>query len=190
MCLACQIGAYAECFMLNGVRCNTKTQVVEAPKGKVKIKGDPSHDKKPKGASPKLKPDDDVRDAKSTGRKRAAVLLPLTKADGTKVKCEWAGLKFAGGGKNPIVGCTGNPATNRHHGPDKNTLNNSRENPRNIHAICAWCHNRWHAANDIGYEAYVEEVGGPEKLPAHDMETQATADELVVANRSQYERRK
>lgn len=172
LCPACQIGATLECFRVNGKRCNTKQSVVKGT-----IKSDPSADKLPRGA--KQKRDEDVRDAQSTGRKRAAILLPLTNPNGSPVICEWAGLKHAGGGRNPIIGCTGNKATNRHHGPDKNTLNNSREEPRNIHAICPKCHNRWHAANDIGYYEYVEEIGGPEKLTPHDMATMATQEELV-----------
>jgi len=39
--------------------------------------------------------------------------------------CEWAWLLQAGGGVVPIMGCPGRPASDRHHGPDKNTLNNN-----------------------------------------------------------------
>ncbi len=176
VCTACQIGAPKECSRPNGKHCSeVKQQVVK----KGKIKSDPSADKLPGPKGRSHKDDVDVKDAHSTGRKRAAILLPDINPRNTTIICEWAGLKYAGGGQNPIIGCTGNPATNRHHGPDKNTLNNSRENPRNIHAICAKCHNRWHAKNDIGYAAYLKEIGGPEKLPAHDMETKATHEELV-----------
>jgi len=170
MCPACQIGATRECFMVNGKRCSAKSIIVK----RGKIKSNPEADKRPKH-----KADEDVRDAHSTGRKRAAILLPLINDDGTPVICEWAGLKFAGGGRNPIIGCTGNKASNRHHGPDKNTLNNRREDPRNIHAVCAKCHNRWHAKNDIGYYEYVAEIGGPEKLPPHDMVSRATEEEII-----------
>jgi hypothetical protein len=181
MCPACQIGATLECFRINGKRCST--QKLEVVKGT--IVSDPSLDKVKQ--KPSHKADEDVRDAHSTGRKRAAILLPLTQENGTPFICEWAGLKFAGGGKVPIIGCTGNQATHRHHGPDKNTLNNERDNPRNIHRICTYCHNRWHASNDIGYAEYVKEIGGPEKLPAHDMETKATAEEMV-ANELRYQK--
>lgn len=84
-------------------------------------------------------------DALSSGRKRAAEIAPIKVGD----KCEWAYLAEAGGGISPIVGCTGNPATDRHHGPDKNTLNN--ELGINLHRICSTCHNRWHGANDKYY---------------------------------------
>lgn len=85
-----------------------------------------------------------ITDVTSTGRKRAAIMYPIT--DG--MICEWATLALAGGGVIPIRGCVNSPATAIHHGPDKNTLNNT---PTNVHRICADCHNRWHAANDAYY---------------------------------------
>lgn len=84
-------------------------------------------------------------DPVSSGRKRAAVIAPIAVGD----VCEWAYLRFAGGGTTPIEGCLGNPATDRHHGPDKSTLNN--ELGVNLHRICSYCHNRWHSANDKTY---------------------------------------
>lgn len=54
-----------------------------------------------------------------------------------------------GGGEFPIQGCSDGVQLNRHHGPDKNTLNNE---PGNVHRICAHCHNRWHAKNDPDYD--------------------------------------
>lgn len=56
--------------------------------------------------------------------------------------------KNAGGGKIPIVGCLDGMQQARHHGPDKNTLNNERGN---VHRICHTCHNRWHTLNDPDY---------------------------------------
>lgn len=94
------------------------------------------------------KDESDMDDPESTGRKRAARALP-TEILNTMI-CEWAMLKEAGGGVNPIRGCHGNRATDRHHGPDKNTLNNERG--VNLHGICAYCHNEWHAKNDETYE--------------------------------------
>jgi hypothetical protein len=84
------------------------------------------------------------KDARSTGRKRAAQLYPIAVGQ----VCEWAWHRNCGGGVVPIVGCTGRPATHIHHGPDKSTLNNERSN---ISIICSFCHNRWHAANDRYY---------------------------------------
>lgn len=117
-------------------------------------------------------------DQTSTGRKRAAQLKPITEG----MLCEWTGLKYAGGGVVPIVGCNGNPAKNIHHGPDKSTVNNA---DHNLHRICPSCHNRWHSAND---EYYGERPGGGkpfiplehEMLP-HDYDTRATIEEMYEA---------
>lgn len=94
------------------------------------------------------KPDAAVKDQQSTGRKRAAKLYPLDR----EAPCEWLGKTGMGGGAKPINGCA--VADNctqqaRHHGPDKNTLNNE---PGNVHRIGHLCHNRWHAANDPTYQ--------------------------------------
>src|SRR5690606_34666932 len=91
-----------------------------------------------------VKENSEITDVLSTGRKRAAVLFPID----PESPCEWRGLKFAGGGVSPIVGCVYGKQTNRHHGPDKSVLNNESGN---VHRICATCHNRWHAANDEHY---------------------------------------
>ena len=121
-----------------------------------------------------------MEDVTSTGRKRAAVAAPLDR----DAPCEWAYLAKAGGGVVPIVGCLGNnKQTDRHHGPDKSTLNN--EVGVNLHRICSMCHNRWHAAND---EFYGERppAGEPfvpkdrEILP-HDPETRATPEDFQQA---------
>jgi hypothetical protein len=71
--------------------------------------------------------------------------------------CQWAGLKYAGGGIKPLVGCLGNDAVARHHGPDKGTLNN--EVRVNLHDICTSCHNRWHALNDEYYDKPRPRIG-------------------------------
>lgn len=90
----------------------------------------------------------EMTDPESTGRKRAATALPTEQLN--SMICEWALLKEAGGGVHPIRGCHGNKATDRHHGPDKNTLNNQRQ--INLHGICSFCHNEWHAKNDNTYQ--------------------------------------
>jgi hypothetical protein len=87
----------------------------------------------------------DYVDPLSSGRKKAARVAPIKAGD----VCEWAWLKNAGGGIVPIIGCPGRPASDRHHGPDKNTLHN--ELSTNLHRICDWCHNQWHAKNDPHY---------------------------------------
>lgn len=112
--------------------------------------------------------DGEITDAKSTGRKRAAKLYPLT----PDLPCEWQGLKAAGGGSNPIIGCINGIARHRHHGPDKDTLNNSQGN---VHRICHHCHNRWHSSND----KYFLEFFGTEQWQAHDSESKAAPEELI-----------
>lgn len=93
----------------------------------------------------RTKPDAALKDQQSTGRKRAARLYPL---DRTK-ECEWRGKVRQGGGDHPITGCFDGMQFARHHGPDKNTLNND---PGNVHRICHGCHNRWHSKNDPNYD--------------------------------------
>lgn len=146
---------------------------------------------------PMLDPDQ-ITDVTSTGRKRAAMVMPFLEGR----VCDWAHLKFAGGGVIPILGCEGNTITqakkteearekgadevgHRHHGPDKNVLNNTPG--VNLHGVCTPCHNRWHALNDPHYD----EEGRPENastpfLPVeayyfHDAETTFTDEEAELA---------
>ena len=131
-----------------------------------------------------LKDISEYKDPISTGRKRAAEMYPITAG----MVCEWANLKKAGGGVLPIVGCIGRPATDRHHGPDKNTMNNAEGN---VHRICSFCHNAWHGANDPFYG----ERPSPDKpfipvkgdLQAHDPITKATTEELLAAEKERVE---
>ena len=108
-----------------------------------------------------------LKDPHSTGRKRAAILFPLDYS----ALCEWSeawlketypedprhpkmiaaeisGCKIEGE-LIPFRICKDNPQKARHHGPDKNTLNNE---PGNVHRICHHCHNMWHAIMNPGYE--------------------------------------
>ena len=161
-CIACAADFHWECYQPDGDSCCCPVGVVfEGNK-----RGGP------------VKENDQVTDVLSTGRKRAAVAFPLD----PHADCEWRGLKFAGGGFSPIVGCVEGKQVNRHHGPDKSVLNNEIGN---VHRICATCHNRWHARND---EAYGERP--PNGLPflprmgdclSHDGETKATDEDIVKA---------
>lgn len=117
-----------------------------------------------------------VTDLESTGRKRAAELYPIEEG----LPCEWRYLKYAGGGPIPIVGCKDGLASNRHHGPDKNTLANQMGN---VHRICATCHNRYHAANDAYYDSK-RPSGGTAWLPVgtlipHDTQERATELDII-----------
>ncbi len=100
------------------------------------------------------KEDSEVTDPKSTGRKRAAVEFPID----PNAFCEWRGLANCGGGRNPIIGCISGKQRHRHHGPDKNTLRNETGN---VHRICHYCHNRWHAANDNDYDPTINHEPRP-----------------------------
>jgi hypothetical protein len=120
----------------------------------------------------------EYKDPVSTGRKRAAQMYPITPG----MTCEWAGLKYAGGGVFPIIGCIGRPASDRHHGPDKNTMNNAAGN---LHRICDFCHNTWHAVNDPYYGERPDHT--QPFLPIdgdyypHDPATKATQKEILAA---------
>jgi hypothetical protein len=112
------------------------------------------------------KNDDEIKDDKSTGRKRAAVLYPLDR----EASCEWRNLKFAGGGMYPIFGCSEGKQVHRHHGPDKDTLNNASGN---VHRICNECHACWHTNNDEAYPTFA----GTVMWAPHDPVTQIASTE-------------
>lgn len=135
-------------------------------------------------------------DVKSTGRKRVAEMYPITPGQ----VCDWARLKNCGGGVRPIVGCMGNPATDLHHGPDKNTLNNEKGSrgvgvQENVHAVCAFCHNLWHGLNDPFYPPYDRQNDQTKPwLPLSDepwgphMPEPASLEELMEAERLRSEK--
>lgn len=109
----------------------------------------PEEIESPVGESPireinTYKDDAVLKDQQSTGRKRAAVMYPLD----SEQDCEWKLKDKCGGGSYPIMGCRDGKQQARHHGPDKNTLNNDEGN---VHRICHTCHNRWHYRNDDEY---------------------------------------
>jgi hypothetical protein len=133
-------------------------------------------------------------DPESTGRKRVKKMFPIPAG----TACEWAGLAKAGGGIYPIIGCLNNPATDWHHGPDKNTLNNTKmsrgvgAHSENVHIICSFCHNAWHAANDPTYPPYDRVLDqakswypeDTDKIQFHDAVTQATTEQLLEIERA------
>lgn len=153
-CLACVVGLFEECrnprevedapgFIIPcGVWLGATTEPARTERGRGLV-GRP------------LSEPDAITDPTSTGRKRAASLHPIL--DG--MVCDWSGLRHAGGGVVPILGCNGNVLKaskgkhegnvwqgDLHHGPDKNVLNNTPG--VNLHAICNQCHKRWHRLND------------------------------------------
>lgn len=153
----CGAGLHFECLSILNGNCCCKNEAVE--------ENEEEYEEETRQTGRKWSRDSTLKDQQSTGRKRAAVMYPLDEM----AVCEWAKCKFAGGGKHPIIGCPGNLQKARHHGPDKNTLNNEKGN---VHRICVHCHNRWHTKNDPDYDP--ENIG-----KAHDPDTKATFDEIA-----------
>jgi hypothetical protein len=191
-CFSCRVGFHNECTFAWGGdllgECCCGGEVKFTVTGEVKTSGsdETSNDKDVDNgyiedgyeANKSLA---DYKDPISTGRKRAAEMYPINAG----MVCEWAGLKRAGGGVTPITGCVGRPASDRHHGPDKNTMNNMQGN---LHRICDFCHNTWHALNDPAYGERPEHTkpfipNG--KLGVdwfdHDPETKASMNEILEA---------
>lgn len=155
-CLACVVGLFEECHNPREVEdapgfiipCAVWLNEVREPS---RVFQEPNPVGRP------LSDPEDIKDVTSTGRKRAAALHPILEG----MRCEWAGLKFAGGGTFPLVGCDGHLLKKKgkqegdvwqgdlHHGPDKNVLHNTPG--VNLHAICNQCHKRWHELNDKTY---------------------------------------
>lgn len=148
-CTPCRLGRTWECDDSN---CNNTTVVNVVHSGsdvsssEDRVREELEGDEKGRGPVREIntyKSDASLKDQQSTGRKRAAAMYPLYRDE----DCEWKGKKNCGGGKS-ITGCMEGKQQARHHGPDKNTLNNDEGN---VHRICHSCHNNWHALNDPGY---------------------------------------
>ena len=171
-CLHCEVGFHQECEK----PIETELIITDIPMKVWSCCCPPESELVSSVRGGPVKEDDEVTDIESTGRKRAAVAYPI--ANGAI--CEWANLKNAGGGIVSIIGCNNNSASDRHHGPDKSTLNNSSGN---VHRICATCHNRWHTCNDKYYGNRPKD--GSAYLPIqrpfkeHDSETRATLKEIL-----------
>ena len=199
-CVACRAGFHNECwetFDPDYIEiCCCGGDIKFTPSGDIKTSNAPET---PEGATVDSGYIDDgygaskdladYKDPVSTGRKRAAEMYPIS----TGMVCEWAGLAKAGGGVVPIVGCVGRPASDRHHGPDKNTMNNA---PANLHRICDYCHNTWHAVNDPHYGPRPEHTKPfiPEGVVGidwflHDAETVATTAQVLEAENKRLEER-
>lgn len=187
-CWGCVVGLHEECLDMTPVDdAGYNCCCFSKPKG--------SEERESREVGRPVANPEDITDVLSAGRKRAAMLYPIY--DG--MTCEWAGLKFAGGGVEPIIGCDNNKLSSKkggegelvqgdvHHGPDKNTLENGAGN---AHRICAYCHHRWHAANDKYYGKRPTKEDGkidgtkpflplPEyEWVKHDPDTLATEEEI------------
>jgi hypothetical protein len=159
-CVACLQGDFHECRLKGN--CEDNDDVSFFPDGDIRIPSplgsigtvddsrdssnseDHNQESEDAQAFRTYKDDSALKDQQSTGRKRAAKMYPLD----TEADCEWQMKKNCGGGKLPIIGCLNGKQEARHHGPDKNTLNNEKGN---VHRICHFCHNRWHTLNDPDY---------------------------------------
>lgn len=151
-CLSCMRGFYNEC---RGGDCSgseissepdtSRLHLIDSPRITERDEEKDDEDATKQKRFRRTKPDSALKDQQSTGRKRAARLYPLRREE----NCEWQGQLRKGGGDNPITGCVDGLQQARHHGPDKNTLNNDEGN---VHRICHACHNRWHAKNDPDYD--------------------------------------
>ena len=170
VCLPCSNGFYMECTQPvdDDLPCGLVLSV------EITLK---ENDTTAKLRGGQIKDAIDITDVQSTGRKRAAQLYPITEG----MSCEWQGLGRAGGGVVSSLGCYEGLASNIHHGPDKNTLNNKQNN---VHRICAKCHNWWHAQNDMFYgdrpdgtEPFIPL--GDSVWVLHDSETKADLESLV-----------
>jgi hypothetical protein len=158
-CVSCRLELCYSCYEPE----ETFDTIFDGEGGKRVQKVEPvlETEKRPVGR-PRLPPEE-LKDALRAGRLRAGRTIKIE--PGTI--CQWAGLKFAGGGIRPIIGCVGRPAGARHHGPNKSTADN--EIGSNLHLICHQCHNRWHALND---EFYGERpADGADYLPRADAGT-------------------
>lgn len=186
VCVACRAGAHARCEGLEDLIaehyccCDGQYSIaehlremlgldpegIETPtkaKGTIITFADAPKEEKSRGDSGYIHPDawgstaniGTLKDVASTGHKRAARMYPIEPG----MVCEWARLQDCGGGVRPVVGCMGAPASDVHHGPDKNTLNNSKASrgvgwAENVWLLCSDCHNSWHAANDEFFPEY------------------------------------
>lgn len=189
-CFSCRSGFHNECHAAwydLATDCCCGGEIVFTASGDIKSTGDVIEGDKDSGyiddGYEAYKDIEKYKDPLSTGRKRAAQMYPIE----VGMVCEWANLKFAGGGVVPIVGCIGRAATDRHHGPDKNTMNNA---PGNVHRICSFCHNTWHGVNDPFYGPRPDQTLPfvPEgSYEAHDAVTKATTQELLDAEKRRVE---
>tara|TARA_R110002020_G_scaffold404912_1_gene614999 strand:- start:41165 stop:41917 length:753 start_codon:yes stop_codon:yes gene_type:complete len=189
MCAACAAGIFEECENATELEPGWIIPCAQKFSMAAGVVGGPTE----RGlvGRPPLDPSQ-VTDPKSTGRKRAKMLAPIS----TGQLCEWADLKRAGGGVVPILGCQGNRMIekkggedgyvqgDRHHGPDKGTMNNRVG--VNLHSICVTCHHRWHALNDPFYDDEGRPAAEFAFLPvepyySHDPNTTFTDDEWAEA---------
>ncbi len=156
-CMFCEANLHLSCTGTESCDCNHQSQVIESTPSPTELDDGEleSHDEDDNGRYVSRRGGDSrtrsnkrsahLKDQQSTGRKRAAKLYPMD----PEKPCEWLGRTNCGGGDYPIRGCVSGKQQARHHGPIKDTTINDYGN---VHRICHYCHNRWHARNDPGYD--------------------------------------
>jgi hypothetical protein len=139
-CVPCGRGFHRECL----TKCKKCHPEANVPPAELEDKDSDNALADQQEDSPRKPKKSNLKDPKSTGRKRAARLYPITPGD----PCEWRGKKNCGGGLRPIVGCYEGNQQHLHHGPIKDTVRNELGN---VHRICTSCHVHWHELNDLIY---------------------------------------
>lgn len=174
-CLDCGRGFHDECEQqpccCNEDESNTE-RTIQPGGSSNEVESDreePSQGSKVRNRNDSTSPQQRKNVSVSAGRKRAAVEYEIDPG----APCEWRGKVNCGGGFYPVPGCLLGFQTDRHHGPDKTTTNNSSDN---IHLICKPCHNLWHRRND---PAYGPTEKCPEGIKPHEPKW-ATEDEFLV----------
>lgn len=160
-CVACGRGFHRECGKCRGgaKQCHANTT---QEKSTLHEEINESTSESP-GPRKRKSARENLKDPKSTGRKRAAELYPIE----VNSPCEWRGLRNCGGGRRPIVGCFDGIQQHRHHGPVKETTRNEEGN---VHRICTACHVHWHELNDLVYDEREYNLLPHAPTPATDME--------------------
>lgn len=156
VCLPCGRGFHLECRKCKKGKCHKEKEIDHGPSENVYAESNDSPQRR-KSAR------ENLRDPKSTGRKRAARLYPLDRG----APCEWRGLRNCGGGLRPIIGCLDGNQQHRHHGPVKETTRNELGN---VHRICDDCHVHWHELNDLIYDEAQFNLLPHQPIPATELD--------------------
>lgn len=164
-CVSCGRGFHRECHRCSKGKCHpelesaTSVLLINGEGTEIEEENEPNQEKPKKRKSAR----ENLKDPKSTGRKRAAQLYPID----SDAACEWRGFRNCGGGRRPIIGCLDGSQTHRHHGPVKETTRNELGN---VHRICHDCHNHWHELNDLVYDEREFNLLPHQPVPATDQE--------------------
>lgn len=157
-CLACGRGFHHECVKCRKDKCHKE---VDSDTSLREIEINDEHEFIAPQSRKSAK--ENLKDPKSTGRKRAAQLYPIIPDD----PCEWRSLRNCGGGRRPIIGCLDGNQKHRHHGPVKDTTRNEQGN---VHRICTACHVHWHELNDLVYVEKDFNLLPHQPVPATDLD--------------------